>query len=80
MKAYVKYVIAAAVAGLGVFLFYLSAVSWGQLLSTKDKAMFFLEQPLSVQDAEETVRNRRTARGMGRRRCRNSVSGARRMQ
>ncbi len=56
MKAYVKYVIAAAVAGLGVFLFYLSAVSWGQLLSTKDKAMFFLEQPLSVQDAEETVR------------------------
>lgn len=56
MKAYVKYVIAAAVAGLGVFLFYLSAVSWGQLLSTKDKVMFFLEQPLNLQDAQEAVR------------------------
>lgn len=56
MKAYVKYVITAAVAGLGIFLFYLSAVSWGQLLSAKDKVMLFLDQPLSVQDAEETVR------------------------
>ncbi len=56
MKTYVKYVIAAAVAGVGIFLFYLSAVSWGQLLLEKDKVMLFTEQPLSVEDAEEAVK------------------------
>lgn len=53
MRTYVKYIISAAAAGLGIFLFYLSSVSWGQLLLTKDRVMFYLEQPLSVQEAKE---------------------------
>lgn len=51
-KTYVKYVIIAAAAGLGLLLFCLSAVSWGQQILAKDRVMFYLEQPLSVQDAE----------------------------
>ena len=44
MKTYVKYVLIAVVAGLGIFLFYLSAAAWGNLIATKEKVMFYLEQ------------------------------------
>lgn len=64
MKKYAKYAIAAAVAGLGIFLFYLSAVSWGQLLLAKDQVMFYLEQPLSIQAAEEADKKSREEKQM----------------
>jgi len=52
MKTYVKYVLIAVVAGLGIFLFYLSAAAWGNLIATKEKVMFYLEQPISVREAD----------------------------
>lgn len=64
-KIYVKYIIDAAAVGLGIFLFYLSAVSWGQLLMAKDRVMFYLEQPLSVQDAEEAEKKSQEEKQMG---------------
>lgn len=65
MKTYVRYAVAAAAAGLGIFLFYLSAVSWGQLLLAKDQVMFYLEQPLSVQAAEEAAEKSQEEKQMG---------------
>ena len=52
MKTYVKYVLIAVVAGWGIFLFYLSAAAWGNLIATKEKVMFYLEQPISVREAD----------------------------
>lgn len=55
MKKYAKFAIAAALAGVGIFLFYLSAASWGRMLLAKDRALLYLSQPLNVQAAEEAV-------------------------
>lgn len=57
MKTYVRYVVIAAIAGMGIFLFYLSASAWGNLIFTKDKVMFYLKQPISIHDARETEQN-----------------------
>ena len=75
MKTYAKYVGTAAVMAVSLVLFYLSAVSWDSLISSKEKVMFYLKQPISISDAEEAAREKR-----GRRECRNSVSGDRRMR
>lgn len=51
-KTYVRYVIIAVAVGIVIFLSYLSAAAWGNLISAKDKAMFYLEEPISNQDAD----------------------------
>lgn len=56
MKICAKSVGTAAVLAVALILFYLSAVSWGSLISRKDNVMFYLKQPLSISDAEEADR------------------------
>lgn len=51
MKTSVKYVIRAAVAALGVLLFYLSASAYGKLVFATDGILFYLEEPLGIQEA-----------------------------
>lgn len=46
-----KYLAASLLIGLGMLFFYLSAVAWGSFIWTKDSVMFYLEQPLSSQEA-----------------------------
>lgn len=53
MKMYAKYVGITLAAALGIFLFYLSAVSWGRLVSAKDSVMFCLEKPIGIRDAKD---------------------------
>lgn len=62
MKTYAKYVGTVAVMAVSLVLFYLSAVSWGSLISSKEKVMFYLKQPISISDAEEAERQIEEAR------------------
>lgn len=53
-KAYVKYVVTFAAAGLIVFLSCLSFAAGRNLMSWQKRAMFYLEQPISNQNADNT--------------------------
>lgn len=53
IRPYVKYAVVAAVATAGIFLFFLSASAWGNMLAAGNREMFYLEQPVSIRDANE---------------------------
>ena len=43
---------AAALAMFGIFFAYLSAAAWGSMGWAKDKVMFYLQSPISVESAQ----------------------------
>lgn len=49
------YIALAAFAMLGILFAYLSAAAWGSMVWAKDKAMFYLENPISVESALELL-------------------------
>lgn len=46
----------AVTGALAMILFYLSASAWGGLVWAKDKVQFYLEQPVSIREAQEVIK------------------------
>lgn len=59
MKKYLKYLVIAGLVGLGAIFFYLSAASWGRMIFEKDQIKFYLQQPISGNEAVEAVEHSR---------------------
>lgn len=51
MKQYGKYLVITGLIILGMFLSYLSASAWGRMVQQKDSVMFYLKQPIALEDA-----------------------------
>ena len=51
IKKYGKYLFLAGIGGLGFLLFYLATVAWCSMLWARDSALFYLEEPISVEEA-----------------------------
>lgn len=62
IKKYRKYLFLAGVGGLGFLLFYLASVAWCSMLWAKDSVLFYLEEPISVEEALKiSEQNQKTA-------------------
>ena len=56
MKAYGKFMAKIAVIGIGIYLFCRSAAFWGELLYSKNKIQFCLEQSIDGREAAEILK------------------------
>ena len=56
MKAYGKFMAKIAVIGIGIYLFCQSAAFWGELLYSKNKIQFCLEQSIDGREAAELLK------------------------
>ena len=56
MKAYGKFMAKIAVIGIGIYLFCRSAAFWGELLYSKNKIQFCLEQSIDGREAAELLK------------------------
>lgn len=56
MKAYGKFMAKIAVIGIGIYLFCRSAAFWGELLYSKNKIQFCLEQSIDSREAAELLK------------------------
>lgn len=62
MKNYRKYLILAGTGLLGFLLFYLACAAWCSMLWAKDSVLFYLETPVSVEEAMKIAeQNQKTA-------------------
>lgn len=61
MKQYGKYLGIAGMVILGIFLSCLSAAAWGNMTRGKSNVMFYLENPISVEDAIAVAEKNREA-------------------
>ena len=56
MKVYGKFMAKIAVIGIGIYLFCQSAAFWGELLYSKNKIQFCLEQSIDGREAAELLK------------------------